>query len=122
MVVPAPVKELDEAHAAFDETSREEAVVCKGWVIGFVAGPRVGHGLKVIPIAWLCAVEVKDVLWFLADVHRIRDGDLHLVGEFVLLDAGDGFGVAEGFFLECVQLAHRIQGLAPQVTVHPGGV
>ena len=76
VVVPCAVVELDEADPAFGETAGEETIAGEGTVAGF-----------------LDAVEVEDVLGFVAEVGEFRDTGLHAEGEFVLGDAGGGFRV-----------------------------
>jgi hypothetical protein len=102
--VPAPVEEVDEAGAAFDEAAGEEAVVREGGFAGFGAVGFEGFGV------------------FLADVHDAGDAGLHAEGEFVLGDAGDGLGVAEFGGLEFVEVAKGVEGAAAEGAVHAGGV
>ncbi|MFM1944913.1 MAG: hypothetical protein RI897_3895 [Verrucomicrobiota bacterium] len=78
VVVPSAVVEVDEADALFGEASGEEAI----GGVGAVAG--------------LGAVHVEDVLGFVAEVHQVGDGHLHLEGHFIGGDAGFDFGVMGG--------------------------
>ena len=76
VMVPCAVVELNEADSAFGETACEEAIASEGAVAGFLE-----------------AVEIEDVLRFVAEVGEFRDTGLHAEGEFVLSDAGGGFRV-----------------------------
>ena len=89
--VPAPVEELDEADALLGEAAGEEAVVGEGGFAGFCAVGFEGFGV------------------FFGDVHDAGDGGLHAVGQFVLFDAGEGFGVVEAFELHAVELLEGVE-------------
>jgi len=90
VVIPALVKELDKAYAAFDETTGQEAVVGKGRFTG------------------LGSVHLMDAVGLALDVHELRDAGLHAVGHLVLAYTGSDFRVAyivKGDlveFLDCV--------------------
>ena len=75
VMVPVAVIELDKPHAAFGQTSGEQAI----------RGKR--------PVAPLRAVQVQDVLGLIANVHQLRHARLHLEGHFVLADARGDLGI-----------------------------
>ncbi len=78
VVVPSAVVEVDEADAFFGEAAGEEAI----GGVGAVAG--------------LGSVHIEDVLGFVAEVHQVGDGHLHLEGHFVGGDPGFDFWVMDG--------------------------
>jgi len=75
MMIPAPVVELNETHAAFDEAAGQQAVVGEAEFAG------------------LGAVHLVDGLGLLGDIGHLGNGGLHSIGELVLLDAGGDFWV-----------------------------
>ena len=87
VLVPGFVEKFDEADAAFDESSGEEAVVGEG---GFAGGGTV---------------ELLDVFGFAGDVGDFGGDVLHAEGHFEGVDAALDFGVAdrvEAFLVEAV--------------------
>jgi hypothetical protein len=61
-------------------------------------------------------------LRFLGDVHHLRHGDLHPVGELVLADAGERFGIAELGQLQLVELLQGVEAAAADLAAHAGRV
>ena len=104
MGVPAPVEELYETYTILYEASREEAVVGEGG----------GAGLSTVHIEY--------VLLFFTDVHDVGHGNLHAVGEFVLGNSGEGFGVAMLFVLGMIEICDGIEGLASDGAAYAVGV
>ena len=62
------------------------------------------------------------MLWLLRDVHRLGHAHLHAKGQFVLRNAGEGFGIADGLHLHLVELLERVERLAAAVAIEPGGI
>ncbi len=100
VAVPAPVEELDIAHAPLDKPAGEQAVVRKR------GRARLG------------AIHLEDALGFLADVHHVGHRHLHPEGQLVLADPGQGLGVAELLQLVLVELAERIECAAAISAIH----
>ncbi len=86
--VPAAVIDLHKANTAFDQTPGHEATVGKG-----TAFTR------------LLAVELVGTLGFFGKVGQLRNRRLHAEGHFELCDADQGFGIADLFVLDPVELA-----------------
>src|SRR6185503_9684912 len=76
VLIPTPMEERDEARAAFKEAAGKEAII----------GER--------NFARLDAIKIFDVLWFLRNVHQLGNARLHAVGELILRDARESFGIA----------------------------
>ena len=99
--VPAPVEELHEAHALFDQPPGQQAVVGEA------------------RLARLRAVGFeRSACGLLGDVHHLRHASLHAEGQFVLGDARQRFRVAQARGLHLVQVAQRVERLAAQLAVH----
>ncbi len=94
MVVPAPVIELNEAHAALDEAAREQAVV----------GER--------ELAGLGRVHLVDFFRLLGDIHQLRHRRLHAIGQLVLRDARRDFGVLRFGEMQAIKIADGVERLA----------
>ena len=92
VVVPIAVIELDETHAAFGQAARQQTV----------GGKRAGL-LRVF------SIEFESAGRLLGEIGQVGHGSLHAERHFVLGDAGVGFGIAEFFVFELVQLAERIE-------------
>ena len=75
--VPAPIEQLHVPHTAFDEPSREQAIV--GEML--LPGPR--------------AIKVVNVLRLLRNVDRVCRGHLHAERHFVLRDARHRLRIAK---------------------------
>ena len=69
VVIPAPVKQLDKPHSAFGQAAGQQAVG--------------GEGSGLFGVR---AVEVEDVVGFVAEVGDFRYAGLHPVGHFALGD------------------------------------
>ena len=104
VAVPAPVEELDVAHAALDQPAGQQAVV------GERRRPR------------LRSVLVQDRFGLLADVHHVGNGHLHAEGQLVLADPRQRLGVAELGELVLVELPQRVESAAAVGAVHALGV
>ena len=104
VAVPAPVEELDVAHAPLDQPAGQQAVVRER--------RRAGLG----------PVHLEDLLGLLADVHHVGDRHLHPVGQLVLADPRQGLGVAELLELVFVELAEGVERAAAVGPVHPLGI
>ena len=91
MNIPAPIEKLDIANAAFYQSASQQTVVGKG---GF---PR------------LRTVELVRVCRLFADVHHLRNTDLHSVSHLILRDAGIDFRTALLGQLHLIQLSQRIE-------------
>ena len=102
--VPAPVEKLHETHALFEQAAREQAVIGKARLARFRA------------------IIVEHLLRFARDVHHVGHARLHAECEFVLRDARGGLGMAEFARLLFVEIAKRIERLAPQLAIHPGRI
>ncbi len=102
--IPTAVVELHEPHAAFHQSTREQAVVGK-------------RGLS-----WLRAVEVVDRLGLAGDVGELGHARLHPVGEFVRVDACLDLRVAHTRLAQAVQILQGVERLPPQLRVHAVGV
>ena len=76
VLIPAAVIELNEAHAAFGEAPREDAI------------GRVGSGLLRFG-----AVALERAGRLLRQIRQFGNGGLHAKGHFVLLDAGPDPGI-----------------------------
>ena len=104
VVIPGAVVTVDEADAAFDETSCEQAVVGVGAFAGFGA------------------VFFEGGFGFLGDVDGFGGGGLHSVGEFVGVDAGKDFGIADGVELFLVERFQEVEGFTLGRVVDAVGV
>ena len=58
-----------------------------------------------------------NVLRFLRNVHHFRDGHLHAERQFILIDAGQRFGIADGLQFEFIQLFERIEAAASDIAI-----
>ena len=94
--VPAPVEELDEAHAALGEAAGEQAVVGEGFLTGGGA----------VFLVHRCRL--------LFQIEGIRRVDLHAEGHFILRDAGDGLRVADLGGDALVEVVQRVERPAAQ--------
>ena len=102
--IPAPVKELDETHAALDQATGQQAVV------GEAGG------------SWLGAVFFDNLLGLPGNIHSLGSRHLHLEGELKLGDPGARLRVSQGSELDLVQPTDRIQARTPQLPAHAGRV
>ncbi len=91
VAVPAPVVELDVAHAALDQAAGQQAVV------GERRRPRLG------------AVLLHDRFRLLADVHHVGNRHLHAESQLVLADPRQGLRIAELGELVLVELPQGVQ-------------
>ena len=82
--------ELDKAHSAFGQTTREQTIRCKGAI------PRLG------------AVHVEDVLGFIRDIHQARHRGLHLERHLVLRNAGRDLRIVNFAVVNLIQSVHGI--------------
>ncbi len=105
VVIPAPVKDLDEAHTAFDHPPGEQAVAGKGSVL-----------------VDFRSVQVHDVLRFSGDVRQFGNGRLHAEGHFLLGDGGLNLGIADLGEVLSVQLAQRVEHPAADAGVDAAGI
>ena len=105
VVVPAHVVELHETDAALDHAACEQAVAC------------IGSGLVNVG-----AVQVENVLGFVADVGEIGHGGLHAEREFVLLDARQDFRVVSDVVLLLVKVAELVEHLLSGSVSQPAGL
>ena len=97
VVVPVGMEELHEAHAALDETSREDAV-------GGVAAWASGIG----------TVELEDLVGLVGEVGELGHAGLHAEGHLILADAGRDLGVAGAFESASVQFGESVEHLAAE--------
>ena len=105
VVVPAP--DLDEADAAFEQASSDEAFASEEFAFGLLIDVA-----RIVDSGSLgCqAIHVLDVLRFLRDVERVGGAELHRGGKFITADAG-GEPVVTGASgsVQQVQLRERIE-------------
>ena len=104
MLVPRFVEQFHEAHAAFDQPARQDAVVGERWT------SRLGP------------VHVEHVLWLLGNVHQLRRARLHAVGHLEGTDAGLDLGIADFLQAHAVQASERIQRVALESAVDAGRI
>lgn len=104
VVVPGFVEELDEANAAFDEASGEEAIVRVGSLAGFGS------------------IEVEDVFGFAGQIDQFRCAELHPVGHFEAVDPGIDLGVSDDAEFVLVEFLEGVEGLALEVGADAGWV
>ena len=97
-MVPIAMVELDEAHAALGQAARQQTIG--------------GEGAGLLRIL---AVEIERARGLLGDVGQFRHRSLHAERHLVLRHARVGFGIAELRRRHPVQLAQRVQELAPVV-------
>src|SRR6266850_3826508 len=102
MLVPTPMKELDEPGAALEQTAREQAVVGEG------------------DFAGLCSIKLVNMLWLLLYMHYFRNARLHPISQLILGNARQRLGVANLAQLHLVEIADRVQRAAPKFRRHPG--
>ena len=100
MIVPAPVEQLHEAHARFDQSSREQTVVGQ------------------TTITRLCTIVVERLLRLTRDVHHFRDTGLHAISQLVLRNPRLRFGMPHGFDLQLIEFVERIERLSPKLAIH----
>ena len=105
VLVPAPMVELDEAHAALGQSARQQAVV----------------GIRA-RAAGVLAVEVEHRLRLAGQVGEFRHRALHLERHLVLRDARDDFGIAVLLELLAVELGQRVEEGAPLVARNAGRI
>src|SRR5688572_9660120 len=85
VMIPIAMIKLDEPDAAFSETSREKAI----------GGKRA--------VARLAAVEIKDALRLVGNIHQTGNGRLHPERQFVLADACGNLRIIHNAELRTVQ-------------------
>ena len=105
MVIPRAVVELDEAHAAFREPAREQAVRCEGAVARFLHAIRFEHRLGL-----------------LGKVRQVRHRGLHLEGHLVLRDARLDLGIDALGAEHSIQPLHLIHHLPLRALAHARGI
>ena len=99
--VPAPVEQLHVSDALFEQPPRQQTVIRKRC------------------LSRHCTVRLLRLLRLARDIHDFRDRHLHPESQFVLIDSGQGFGIAcSGEFL-FVQRFQRIQASSSDGAVHP---
>ena len=94
MLVPAPMVQLNEAHAALGQAPGDQAIV------GIATGC-----LTIGP------VQVEYVLRFALQIDQLRDRRLHAIRQLVLRDARPDFAVAGRFEALLVEAADRVDHL-----------
>jgi hypothetical protein len=105
VMVPVVVVDLDEAHAALDESAGHEHAVGKAaGLLGFLA------------------VEFVDVLGLLGDVGQLRHAGLHAEGHLVLLNARVRFGIADFLVVDLVEGVEAFDGALAHAVGHAGRV
>ena len=92
VLIPASVIELDEAHAALGQPTRQQAV--GGVRPGF---PRVG------------SIELESMLWLARQIHQGRDRGLHAIGHLVLGDPRGDLRIAKRFGAQAVDFLHGVE-------------
>src|SRR4051812_8111698 len=112
MMIPTGVDDVDEAHAALDETAREEAVGGEGAVLAGAAA-ALGFDLGVFAIE---AVHGEGLWGFAAEVDQFGGGGLHAEGQFVAGDAGGDFGVVDFLETFLIELIERVEVVALNLT------
>ena len=95
VLVPAHVKELDEADVALGEASGHEAVVSVG-------SARLDVG----------SIHIENVLRFVGNVGEFGDRGLHAVSELVAFDAGGDLGVGEFVELLFIEFGEVVEHFA----------
>src|SRR6185312_4880662 len=104
MAIPAPIEDLDEPHALFHQLPRKEDIVGE------------------TSLAGLGAIKLVDIGRLIHDVHDFRDRDLHPESHFILRDPAEDLGIAIILEFLLIDRIDRVDGLFPQVAVHPGGI
>ena len=89
-MVPVAVIELNEADAPLGQAAGEQTVGGER----AIASPR--------------AIQVEDVLRFVADIHQLGNARLHLEGHLVLADASGDFRIGRGGVAERVERLDRV--------------
>ena len=100
MVIPAPIKELDEPDSLFSKPTGKQAIVAQ-------AGSSD-----------LRSVCIEGRLGFLGNIHHLRNRSLHPVSQFILGDPGEGLRVSELLGRPMVQVLKRIEAGPTQPAVH----
>ena len=100
MVIPAGVKKLHKAHAAFGKPTGQEAL------IGIAPG-----------LVYLWAVHLQHVLGLIRKIDHMWNGDLHLVGHLKSVDAGLNLRIANFCLFDSIQLADSIDDLTSSAVI-----
>ena len=95
------LKELNEAHVPFGQSSSEQAV------------RRVGAGALHVR-----TVHVEHMLWLIGHIQQVRHARLHPKRHLVLGDASPRFWMAQFLRLEFIQIAQRVKALATHRPIH----
>ena len=101
MRVPAPIKELNEAHVVLQQTPGEQAVVRKG------------------SSAWFRAVAFKRGGILVGQIHHLGSRNLHPEGQFVLGDPSKRFRITVLLALKGVELCKGFNGCLARIALDP---
>src|SRR3569833_2294457 len=98
-MVPIPVIKLNETHSALRQATRQQAV-----------------GREGARLFCVLAIQLESVGRLFRNVGELRHGGLHPKRHLILSNACMGFRVTESIRFHLVQLAQRIQKMAPSVS------
>src|SRR5580700_8568189 len=100
MVIPIAMIELDEAHTALGEASREQTIRCEGTVAG------------------MGSVDIEDTLRLLAHIHKTRHARLHFERHLVLRDTRGDLRIVHRCVLDRIELIDRLDRIVLELRAY----
>ena len=117
-MIPAPVIQLHEPDAVFDQTAGQKTIVRKRRVISLVQRSWIVRAFRRRYKTGLCPVEIQYVLGFPRDIHHFRNRNLHPARQFILSDTSHRLRITTPQIFRPIHFGERIEHAAAQFPVH----